>query len=1335
MIKNLLLVCFVISLFAAQAQIVINEASNRNGALFTDEDGDYEDWFELYNAGASAVNLNGYTISDDSLELDKWMFPSIILNPSNHLLVYASGKNRFPDFTTDHYEFPVNEGVDWKYIVPGASTPSYWMNTGFDDSAWNTGKASIGYGDSDDSSVVDAGTMSVYMRYAFSVADTSLINDAVLHVDFDDGFVAYLNGNVIAAYGFSDIPDYNDASGLDHEASLYAGYAPVQFEIDEATLHAYMQEGTNVLAVEVHNTAPGSSDLTANAFLSFAVATSDILWSMDYPYWYSSYYSGTNLHTNFKINTEGEMLFLLDASGDLIDEVLVDDLDTDFSIGRKTDGNDTLQIFAAPTPGYSNNTSTSYTGYVASPTFSMDAGFYESTISTAIIIPAGDVSVYYTTDGEIPTTSDILYTGGPIDISSTTVIKARCFDNTGVLLPGKVTTNTYFINEEITVPVLSITTDEVNLYGSTGIYDNWWTDWKKPCYIEYFDSLHINAFEQNAGIKIDGGAGGSRSNAQKSFRVEPDNSAYGDGVLNYSIIPRLWYVDEYETFYLRNGSNMSNVLPYKDAFMTRITDGTLNEHMAYTPIVVFLNGEYWGLYELRDKLDAPHFDHAHKVENDELDLLSLSYWYGSVMRTLSGSDTDFYFMRDFLYYYPSPSDTDFFSIADTYIDVHQFTDYLIAETYFGNADWPWNNIKIFRDRGGNNKWQYGLIDVEWGLGYAAWTNAYTDMISYLFDNNSNIEAFYALNQNEKFRHYFVNRYADLMNTTFLPDRMLAIEDTIYAQVEDELPRQWIRWWTSDMPYAYSVFNDYRFGLLDDLNIRTNLVRNHIENNYDLDDQVELTLDVYPPGAGKIKISTLTIHDLPWSGVYFDGVPVTITAVANTGFTFNHWAENDFIDDTLNATFTNNFTSDQLFTAYFTGSAASEDITVSEINYQNEASVDAGDWFEIWNYGTAAVNLSNWQVKDGSPLNNFKLPEGTILNPDERIVFVSDTSLFQQQHPGVTNYLGPVDFSLDNNFEKIKIYNDKNELKLEMQYADSLPWPVGANGEGRTLELINPAVDLNNPDNWFDGCIGGSPGTAYSPCNDAIIISEINYHANDTADSQDWIELRNISDASTDVGGWKLKHDGTEEFIIPSPTVLAPHTNFVLAQNDYTFNLIYPDVTDYAGSFVFNFDNGGDWIALYDASGVLINSVHYSDDAPWQTAADGEGYTLEIVDSLGKMNEAENWTIVCPQGSPAAYAVVACADTIVSVADENINLQISVQPNPATDFTVLQCKNMQAENMKIELTDVNGAVLQTVFEGKYISDTYYIHTKHLAAGVYFVSVQTEQQKSVIKLVKE
>lgn len=1328
-------------LHTAPAQIVINEASNRNGTIIPDEDYDFEDWIELYNAGTDVIDLHNYALSDDSTLLNKWLFPSVTLAPENYMLIFASGKDRKPTATIDHWELPVTENTIWNYALPPAAIDA-WNTNGFDDSGWATGKASIGYGDDDDSTVVPDGTRCIYMRTAFVVSDTSAMGYARFFMDYDDGFIAYLNGNMIAQYGFDDgTADFDETSGADHEAGMYQGYGPEQFVVDEATLKSYIIEGENILAVEVHNVSPGSSDLTARPFIAMGVETPTIFWGTYMPYWFGSAASYDNLHTNFKISGAGEKIFLSDAAGALIDQLYINDLEPDFSLGRKTDGSDIIEIFTAPTPNSTNNTAVSYTGYTVSPAFTTPAGFYSGAQTITITTPPEDVTVYYTLNGQTPAETDNVYTGAFI-INATTVVKARCFDNTGVLLPGKTITNTYFIDEDISTPVISITTDDENLYGSEGIYDNWWTDWKRPCYIEYFDSLHVNVLEQNSGIKIDGGAGGSRSLDQKSFRIEPGNSVYGDGTLVYPLISILWYVTKYDDFYLRNGSNMSNVLPYKDAFMTRTSDGTLNEHMAYAPVIVFLNGEYWGYYELRDKLDEQHFEHAHLVNKDSLDLLSVSYWYGSTLRTLSGSDSDWWNMRSYLTTYPTPEDPDFFDTAYQYLDLYQFADYLIAETYMGNTDWPYNNIKIWRDRGGDNKWKYALTDVEWGLGYNGWTNAYSDMISFLFYYNDFIEPFYSLKFNERFRNYFIDRYADLMNTTFLPERTLSMEDSIYTEAIPELPRQWYRWWTTDTSTARDVFDVYREGIRNDFNLRTEQVRDHIQSNFELEGQVEITLNVSPPGAGRIKISTLTIYDMPWQGTYFDGVPVQITAEANTGYTFDHWDASDFISDVLNPSFNENISETAVFTAYFSGAMANEEIAISEINYNSEASVDAGDWFELYNYGEAAVNISGWKIKDSDPLHTYTIPEGITIEPEERYVFVSDTVLFQMQNPAVENFSGPLGFHLSNDTETIYLYNDRNELKNSVTYSDTLNWPQGADGEGRTLELLDASADLNNAANWFDGCIGGSPGEAYTACNDAVIISEINYHSIDTADSEDWIELRNISAVAVDISGWKFMDDtsGAEhEYSIPAATILAPHSNYVLAQNDYTFHLIYPDVLNYSGPAVFDLDNGGEWIRLYDATGKLRNSIHYNDTLPWHTEADGDGYTLELIDSLGLMNDGANWNIICPQGSPGAYASLPCytIDTTDNISQIISDDYITLNPNPANDISVLMITTAESSHAIIELKDIQGKLLYAIYSGQLQegSNSFTINTKALSAGIYFVHIVTDMNESSVRLVKE
>lgn len=1331
----LLTVCTSVSL---NAQIVINEGSNRNGTIIMDEDGDYEDWIEIYNAGAADGSLSGYSITDDSTDPTKWTFPDMPIPAGGFNMLFASGKDRKPVSDLDHWEQPVSEFTTWKYLLPTAATPATWIQPGYDDTAWGEGLSSIGYGDGDDATVVPEGTRTVYMRYTFDVADTALIGQALLSIDFDDGFVAYLNGHVIAMYGFAaGSPAYNAFSDADHEAAMYAGGVPESFTISEDSVKAWIVEGANVLAVEVHNVTAGSSDLTARPFFSIGVKVPDILWTDVLPWWFTTAPVSSNLHTNFKIGSEGEMIYLFDASGALADSLWVYVADADQSVGRETDGADAIGIFITPTPGASNGGAV-YAGYTTGVvTFSLDAGFYDGDQSVSVTIPAGTEG-HYTLNGAVPTAADALVTG-PITISENTVLRVRLFDEAGSLLPGRTFTNTYFIDEDIVLPVLSISTNDENLYGATGIFDNWWTDWKKLCYIEYFDTAGVNQFEQFSGFKVDGGAGGSRGHAQKSMRIEPDNSAYGDGILNYPLIPRRWFVDEYETFYLRNGSNMHNVLPYKDAFMMRTTEGTYNEHMAYTPVVTFINGEYWGMYELRNKLDDGHFLHTKDIEKDSLDLMSVSYWYGLVLRAVDGSVDDFIAMREYLGYYPTPSDSSFYYIADSLLNLQNFTDYIIAETWFANLDWPYNNIKAWRDRGGDNKWNYAIIDCELGLGEGAWSDVNTNLINGLFSTQQYIEPLAALLQNPIYHDYFVNRYADLMNTTFQPTRTLAMEDSMYAEMYPEFSRQLERWGWGSIAAQLATFEDYRESLRNDFEVRTNKVRTHIKNGFDLNDKVEITLDVFPPEAGYIKISTIYIDAMPWTGVYFDGVPVQITAYPNTGYTFDHWGDSEFIDDVLNNSFRENITENTTFTAYFTGAPAAEQITIDEVNYHAEPTVDAGSWIELLNHGTAAVNISLWKLKDSDPLHIYTIPEGTILEPGVRMVIAEDMLKFAILHPDVTNVLGPLGFGLSNMGEEIYLFDRRDSMHIHFTYGDDLPWPVGADGHGRTLQRTTPGAVINLPGSWFDGCIGGSPGVPYTPCDDAVVFSEVNYNSHDDLNTGDWIELRNISASPVDISGWTFMDDSTgveHTYVIPEGTILDPAAHHVLAQSGALFTALHPDIDNVDTSFVFNLGEGGEWIRMYDADGILILSLDYDDLSPWPSVADGAGYTLELVDSMGVMNSGDNWTAICYGGSPGEYAMVPCAEDPVSVINSSES-SIAILPNPVTDAATLIVVAPAPTRLIMDVFNTTGVSVMHMENTVHAAGEYrfLLPVQELPAGMYQIAVRSQMGVMTMPLVKQ
>ena len=130
----------------------------------------------------------------------------------------------------NHYEMLVNAEDNWQYITPTSEPAAAWNTLSFDDSAWSTGKGGIGYGDNDDNTVIDKVT-SVYMRREFTIKDVADINKAYLCIDYDDAFVAYLNGVKIASSGVTgDTPAF-DASGINHEAVMYKGQAPEYYKI------------------------------------------------------------------------------------------------------------------------------------------------------------------------------------------------------------------------------------------------------------------------------------------------------------------------------------------------------------------------------------------------------------------------------------------------------------------------------------------------------------------------------------------------------------------------------------------------------------------------------------------------------------------------------------------------------------------------------------------------------------------------------------------------------------------------------------------------------------------------------------------------------------------------------------------------------------------------------------------------------------------------------------------------------------------------------------------------------------------------------------------------
>ena len=187
---------------------------------------------------------------------------------------------------TNHWETAVYENDTWRYVVPTSEPDTNWRKPSFSAAAWNQGSGGFGFGDNDDNTTFPQ-SVSVFHRIAFNITDTSKLYEAILNVDYDDGFVAYLNNVEIARSNINTPgkPPYNTLAAGNHEAEIYQGGTADYFFVSAATLNAVLRPGNNVLAIQTHNVATNSSDLTSRVWLHFGITDNSVLYGPT-PTWF-----------------------------------------------------------------------------------------------------------------------------------------------------------------------------------------------------------------------------------------------------------------------------------------------------------------------------------------------------------------------------------------------------------------------------------------------------------------------------------------------------------------------------------------------------------------------------------------------------------------------------------------------------------------------------------------------------------------------------------------------------------------------------------------------------------------------------------------------------------------------------------------------------------------------------------------------------------------------------------------------------------------------------------------------------------------------------------------
>lgn len=426
--------------------------------------------------------------------------------------------------------------------------------------------------------------------------------------------------------------------------------------------------------------------------------------------------------------------------------------------------------------------------------FSKPSGIYPGKLAVAIEGGPAGSSIHYSLDGTQPSSRSPVYTK-PVMISKNTIIRAAVIGQNAPASPISAT----YLMEPSALPVFSIITDPANLWSKDkGIYilgdhassrypykgANYWQDWAIPVEIHYLENGKA-AYEASAGLKIFGGE--TRTLPQKSFALYAKKK-YGSKTFDYPLFPGK-PLQTYNSFVLRNGGQDFAKTHMRDGLVSTLVKGTQIDYQEYRPVVVYLNGAYWGIYDLREKIDDAFLAANHPgVKKKKIDLLE------SNAIEKQGSNQDYLALIDFIKNHSLKDSGNYQQVAER-IDMENFIDYVTAELYFANTDWPSHNYRYWKANGPFYKWRWIIYDGDLTLGDPK-ENTPVRFIQYKGKGDETLYISYLFREcmkNEQFRQHFFDRADYHLTHTFKPVRVIATINAIQNQIKPEMPQHLAKW--------------------------------------------------------------------------------------------------------------------------------------------------------------------------------------------------------------------------------------------------------------------------------------------------------------------------------------------------------------------------------------------------------------------------------------------------------------------------------------------------------------------------------------------------------------
>ncbi len=611
-----------------------------------------------------------------------------------------------------------------------------------------------------------------------------------------------------------------------------------------------------------------------------------------------------HFHTNFRLTqtkSKPEQIILANASGTILQNIEVVKTQMRQSRGRQPDGGPAWRIFDEPSR-QASNPATGYLAFTARPDMSAPAGFYTDSVTVVITNNEPNSTLRYTTDGTEPTNLSPAYTS-PITLHQTTVLKAAAFSANALILPGFVQFNTYFINEKHSLMVVSVGADSVVELA------NGQKELRPSGSIELFGTDGDRKTRSYGDLNSHGQD--SWANDQRSLDwVTRDQMGYSSALKEkifattdrdefQRIILRAAGDDNYPASHHPQNEGSAHI---RDAYIHNLADqgGLHLDVRRGEKAIVYLNGQYWGVYDLRENPDEHDFTDYYYGQG-EYEIQYIETWgntwaeYGGP-QALSQWKTLYNYINATTNNLADPAKYKY--VTDRY-DVTSLVDYVVVNGFTVCSDWLNYNTGWWRGlnpEGGHQKWGYILWDNDATFGhyinYTGIPNTGPDAkpcdvegLTGWSDPEGHIKVLNKLRKNPTFNQYYITRQADLLNTTFSCENMLNSLDGIVATIAPEMTRHALRW-----DGTYEEWEENVVKLRSFIAERCEYLNSGMKTCYNLNGPHPTIVQVEPPGAGTLQINSLYHKQFPVVTTYYGGIGTRLTALPDTTakYVFDHW---------------------------------------------------------------------------------------------------------------------------------------------------------------------------------------------------------------------------------------------------------------------------------------------------------------------------------------------------------------------------------------------------------------------------------------------------------------